>query len=136
MTLFLNDLINECVAQGFFGFESYGDQLVTLTVPNKEHPDQILPVMVEFQDETCSASAVVVEIPEEGYLPAVRLCNQMNAGTRWYKHFLQETPDGTFQVCVVADWVARELSAAKAFEVLMAFCQHVYQVEHTLMQEE
>lgn len=136
MTLFLNDLINECVAQGFFGFESYGEQFLTLTVPNEQDPTHILPVMVEFQDEACSASAVVVELPEEGYLPAVRLCNQLNAGTRWYKHFLQETPNGTFQLCTAADWVARELPAGKAFEVLMGFCQHVYQVETLLMGEE
>ena len=133
MTLYLNDLINEMNRRGFDAFETYGEQVVLLNIPNVDNLMETLPMMAEFQDDMLSASAVVAEIPEDAYLPAVRLCNEMNAGTRWYKHFAQETPNGTYQVCTAADWVAKELPADVCFRLLAEFIQHVYQVEKRLL---
>lgn len=136
MTLYLSDLLNECYFRGFTDFETHGENLLVLSVPDEQFPDNILPVMVEFEGDMISASAVVMEVPETAYLPAVRLCNRLNANTRWYKHFVQETKDGGFQVCVAGDWVAKEFPARFCFDRLMAFCRHVYHVETELMTEE
>jgi len=133
MTLYCNDLLNEFSSRGFSGFETYGEQMVVLSVPNERNIAETIPVMVEFQEEMLSANAIVAEVLEESYLPAVRSCNALNADTRWYKHFVQQTPEGNFQVCVVADWMTRELPASVCFQVLMDFCQYVYRVRDRLM---
>lgn len=136
MTLYLSDVLNECYFRGFTAFETHGETLMVLSVPDEQFPDNILPAMVEFQGDMISASAVVMEVPETAYLMAVRLCNRLNANTRWYKHFVQELENGKFQVCVARDWVAREFPARFCFDQLMDFCRQVYRVETELMTEE
>ena len=136
MVLYLSDILNECLFRGFTAYETHGETMMTLTVPDEQFPDNILPVLVEFQGEMLSASAVVVEIGESAYLPAVRLCNQVNASTRWYKHFVQELENGSFQVCIARDWVLKEFPARVCFDQLIEFCRHVYRVETELMTEE
>lgn len=133
MTLLPNDLINEMDNRGFDAYEVYGENMVVIAVPNAEDLAETIPVMAEFQDDMLSVSAVVAEVQEEAFLPAVRMCNALNAGSRWYKHFVQETPAGTFQVCTAADWIAKALPADVAFRALAEFNQHVYAVERELM---
>ncbi|MBR4077627.1 MAG: hypothetical protein IKK17_03375, partial [Oscillospiraceae bacterium] len=84
---------------------------------------------VEFHDDMMSPSAMVLEIEEEFYLTAAQVCNTLNAGTRWYKHFVQETPEGKLQVCIAADYIAKELMSDRAFDLLMDFVRHVYEVK-------
>lgn len=134
MLLLMDDLINEMNRRGFDAYETYGENMVVLSVPNAQNLAETLPVMVEFQDDMVSASAVVAELPEEAYLPVVRLCNALNAATRWYKHFALETPNGTYQVCTAADWVTKELPAEVCFRQLAGFSQHVYEVEKRLFE--
>lgn len=134
MTLYLNDLINECERRGFDGFETYGETMLVLSVPNVNDLSQTIPVMVELQEDTLSASAVTGEITEDFYLPAVRVCNELNTRYRYYKHFAQETPQGTWQLCAAADWVAREFPAREAFAALVDFCQHVYVMARRIME--
>lgn len=136
MTLFLSDMVNEFAARQFFEFEGYGENLLVLSVPNPDDYTDVINSMVEFHDEMVSPSAVVMEVDEEFYLTAVEVCNALNAGTRWYKHFVQETPEGRLQVCVAADYVARELMADRCYDLLMAFAQHVYDTKAYLMQGE
>lgn len=136
MVLYLSDILNECLFRGFTDYETHGETLMTLTVPDPQFPDHILPAMVEFQGEMISASAVIVEVGESAYLPAVRLCNRLNANTRWYKHFVQELENGNFQLCVARDWVAKDFPARFCLDQLMDFCRHVYKVETELMTEE
>ena len=135
MTLFLNDLIDECERRGFDGYETYGENLLILSVPNVNDLAQTIPVMVEIHEDTLSASAITAEITEEFYLPAVRACNELNTQYRYYKHFVQETPNGTWQLCAAADWIALEFAAREAFPVLVEFCQHVYVMADRLMRE-
>lgn len=134
MTLFLSDMVNEFAARQFFDFEGYGESLMVLSVPNPADFTDCINTMVEFHDEMISPSAVVLEVDEEFYLTAVQLCNQLNAGTRWYKHFVQETPEGKLQVCVAADYIARELMSDRCYDLLMDFCSHIYEVKAYLMQ--
>ena len=135
MTLYLNDLINECERRGFDGYEPYGETMLVLSVPNVNDLAQTIPVIAEVKDDTLSASAVIAEVTEDFYLPAVRACNELNIQYRYYKHFAQETPDGTWQLCAAADWVARELPAAQALPLLIDFCQHMYVTADRLMRE-
>lgn len=136
MTLLLSDMLNEFHAREFFSFEGYGESLLILAVPNPDDPTDCVNSIVEFHDEMVSPSAMVMEIEEEFYLTAVEVCNTLNAGTRWYKHFVQETPEGKLQVCVVADYIARELMSDRCFDLLMAFCEHVYAVKNYLLHAE
>lgn len=133
MTLFLNDMVNEFSARRFFEFEGYGEHLLVISVPNPADETDVIQTMVEFHDEMVSPSAVVMEVDEEFYLTAVEVCNGLNARSRWYKHFVQETPEGKLQVCIAADYVARELSAERGYELLMAFAHHVYDVKAYLL---
>lgn len=136
MTLLLSDMLNEFHVRKFFNFEGYGENLLILSVPNPDDPADCVNTIVEFHDEMVSPSAMVLEIEEEFYLTAVGVCNNLNAGTRWYKHFVQETPEGKLQVCIVADYIARELMSDKCFDLLMDFCNHVYAVKNYLLQAE
>lgn len=129
MTLLLSDMINEFSARMFFGFEGYGENLLVLDVANPADDTDLIKTMVEFHDEMVSPSAVVLEVDEEFYLTAVEVCSNLNAGTRWYKHFVQETPEGKLQLCVASDYIARELPAARCYDLLMAFARHVYDVK-------
>lgn len=136
MTLFANDLVREFDARLFFDYETYGDNLMVLSVADEQNPDDRIQTMVEFHDDMVSPSAVVLEVDEEFYLTAVRMCNQLNAGTRWYKHFVQETQEGKMQFCVAADYVALELASDTCFDLLMNFCKHVYEVKTFLLKTE
>ena len=136
MTLMLTDMIIEFHVRGFFDFEGYGESLLILSVPNPNDMTDCIQTMVEFHDEMVSPNAVVLEVEEEFYLTAVEVCNALNARTRWYKHFVQETPEGKMQVCIVADFIARELMSDKCFDLLMDFCGHVYDVKNSLLQAE
>lgn len=136
MTLLLSDMLNEFHAREFFGFEGYGESLLILSVPNPEDQADCVNTIVEFHDEMVSPSAMVLEIEEAFYLTAVEVCNRLNAGTRWYKHFVQETPEGKLQVCIVADYIARELMSSQCYDLLMEFCKHVYAVKNYLLQAE
>ncbi len=129
MTLLLRDMINEFVAREFFDYEGYGENLLILSVPNPADQTDCIQTMVEFHDEMVSPSAMVMEVEEEFYLTAVEVCNTLNAGTRWYKHFAQETPEGKFQVCIAADYVVNDLMSDTCYDLLMAFAQHVYDVK-------
>ncbi|MBQ3256278.1 MAG: hypothetical protein IJA67_02535 [Oscillospiraceae bacterium] len=133
MTLLLSDLIHEFDARQFYYFEGYGEQLLILNMPNDNDPTDVINTMVEFHDEMMSPSAMVLEIDEEFYLTAAEVCNTLNAGTRWYKHFVQETPEGKLQLCVAADYVAKELMSDRAFDLLMDFVGHVYEVKAYVM---
>ena len=117
MTLYLNDLINECERRGFDGYEPYGETMLVLSVPNVNDLAQTIPVIAEVKDDTLSASAVIAEVTEDFYLPAVRACNELNIQYRYYKHFAQELP------------------AAQAFPLLIDFCQHMYVTADRLMRE-
>lgn len=136
MTLLLSDMINEFHAREFFNFEGYGESLLILSVPNPTDYTDCINTIVEFHDEMVSPSAMVLEVDEAFYLTAVEVCNTLNAGTRWYKHFVQESPEGKLQVCIVADFIARELKSSRCFDLLMDFCNHVYDVKNFLMQAE
>ena len=136
MTLVLQDMINEFHERGFFNFEGYGENLLILSVANPDDFTDCINTMVEFHDEMVSASAMVLEVDEEFYLTAVDVCNTLNAGTRWYKHFVQEAPEGKLQVCIATDFVARELMSDKCFDLLMNFSKHVYEVKAYLLQAE
>ena len=136
MTLYLSDVIKEFEIREFFYYESYGEQLLVLDVPNPADAGDVVNVMVEFHDEMISPSAVVLEVEEEFYLTAVAVCNEFNAGSRWYKHFVQETPEGKLQVCIAADYIARELMSDRCFDLLMDFCAHIYKVKHYLITAE
>lgn len=136
MTLFLRDMINEFTARSFFEFEGYGENLLVLSVPNPADPADCIPTMVEFHDEMVSPSAVVMEVEEAFYLTAVEVCNTLNSGTRWYKHFVQETPEGKLQICVAVDYIAKELMSDRCFDLLMAFIHHVYEVKTFLLEAE
>ena len=129
MTLLLSDLIHEFDARQFYYFEGYGEQLLILNMPNENDPADVVNTMVEFHDDMMSPSAMVLEIEEEFYLPAAQVCNTLNAGTRWYKHFVQETPEGKLQLCIAADYIAKELMSDRAFDLLMDFVRHVYEVK-------
>ena len=129
MTLLLSDLIHEFDARQFYYFEGYGEQLLILNMPNENDPADVVNTMVEFHDDMMSPSAMVLEIEEEFYLTAAQVCNTLNAGTRWYKHFVQETPEGKLQLCIAADYIAKELMSARAFDLLMDFVRHVYEVK-------
>ena len=129
MVLLLSDLIHEFDARQFYYFEGYGEQLLILNMPNENDPTDVINTMVEFHDDMMSPSAMVLEIDEEFYLTAAEVCNTLNAGTRWYKHFVQETPEGKLQLCVAADYVAKELMSDRAFDLLMDFVRHVYEVK-------
>jgi hypothetical protein len=129
MTLLLSDLIHEFDARQFYYFEGYGEQLLILNMPNENDPTDVINTMVEFHDDMMSPSAMVLEIEEEFYLTAAQVCNTLNAGTRWYKHFVQETPEGKLQVCIAADYIAKELMSDRAFDLLMDFVRHVYEVK-------
>jgi hypothetical protein len=129
MTLLLSDLIHEFDARQFYYFEGYGEQLLILNMPNENDPTDVVNTMVEFHDDMMSPSAMVLEIEEEFYLTAAQVCNTLNAGTRWYKHFVQETPEGKLQVCIAADYIAKELMSDRAFDLLMDFVRHVYEVK-------
>lgn len=133
MTLLLSDLIHEFDARQFFYFEGYGEQLLILNPPNEADPADVVNTMVEFHDEMISPSAMVLEIDEEFYLTAVEVCNTLNAGVRWYKHFVQETPEGKLQLCVAADYIAKKLMSDRAFDLLMDFVRHVYEVKAYVM---
>lgn len=136
MILLLSDLIHEFDAREFFHFEGYGESLLILSVPNPEDVTDCINTMVEFHDEMVSPSAMVLEVEEEFYLTAVEVCNTLNAGTRWYKHFVQETPEGKLQVCIAADYIARDLMSDRCYDLLMNFCNHVYDVKNYLLQAE
>lgn len=136
MTLLLSDLINEFDAREFFGFEGYGESLLILSVPNPNDVTDCINTIVEFHDEMVSPSAMVLEVEEEFYLTAVEVCNTLNAGSRWYKHFVQETPEGKLQVCIASDYIARELMRDRCYDLLMDFCGHVYDVKDYLLQAE
>ena len=136
MTLLLSDMLNEFHTRGFFDFEGYGENLLILSVPNPNDMTDCINTIVEFHDEMLSPSAMVLEVEEAFYLTAVEVCNRLNAGTRWYKHFVQEIPEGKLQVCIAADFIARELMSDKAFDLLMSFCDHVYNVKTYLLQAE
>lgn len=129
MTLLLSDLIHEFDARQFYYFEGYGEQLLILNMPNENDPADVVNTMVEFHDDMMSPSAMVLEIEEEFYLTAAQVCNTLNAGTRWYKHFVQETPEGKLQLCIAADYIAKELMSDRAFDLLMDFVRHVYEVK-------
>lgn len=129
MVLLLSDLIHEFDARQFYYFEGYGEQLLILNMPNENDPTDVINTMVEFHDDMLSPSAMVLEIEEEFYLTAAEVCNTLNAGTRWYKHFVQETPEGKLQLCVAADYVAKELMSDRCFDLLMDFVRHVYEVK-------
>ena len=129
MTLLLSDLIHEFDARQFYYFEGYGEQLLILNMPNENDPTDVVNTMVEFHDDMLSPSAMVLEIEEEFYLTAAQVCNTLNAGTRWYKHFVQETPEGKLQLCIAADYIAKELMSDRAFDLLMDFVRHVYEVK-------
>ena len=129
MVLLLSDLIHEFDARQFYYFEGYGEQLLILNMPNENDPTDVVNTMVEFHDDMMSPSAMVLEIEEEFYLTAAEVCNTLNAGTRWYKHFVQETPEGKLQLCVAADYIAKELMSDRAFDLLMDFVRHVYEVK-------
>ena len=133
MTLLLSDLIHEFDARQFYYFEGYGEQLLILNMPNENDPTDVINTMVEFHDDMLSPSAMVLEIEEEFYLTAAEVCNTLNAGTRWYKHFVQETPEGKLQLCVAADYVAKELMSDRCFDLLMDFVHHVYEVKAYVM---
>ena len=134
MTLFLSDMIHEFDARLFFDYEGYGENLLVLTVPNDD--GDVITVMAEFHDEMVSFSAMVLEMEEEFYLTAVEVCNTLNVGTRWSKHFVQETPEGKLQLCVAADFVARELMSDRCFDLMMDFIKHAYDVKAYTMQAE
>ncbi|MBQ5672155.1 MAG: hypothetical protein IIV43_07355 [Oscillospiraceae bacterium] len=129
MVLLLSDLIHEFDARQFYYFEGYGEQLLILNMPNENDPADVVNTMVEFHDDMMSPSAMVLEIEEEFYLTAAQVCNTLNAGTRWYKHFVQETPEGKLQLCIAADYIAKELMSDRAFDLLMDFVRHVYEVK-------
>ena len=129
MVLLLSDLIHEFDARQFYYFEGYGEQLLILNMPNENDPTDVVNTMVEFHDDMMSPSAMVLEIEEEFYLTAAEVCNTLNAGTRWYKHFVQETPEGKLQLCIAADYIAKELMSDRAFDLLMDFVRHVYEVK-------
>ena len=129
MTLLLSDLIHEFDARQFYYFEGYGEQLLILNMPNENDPTDVVNTMVEFHDDMMSPSAMVLEIEEEFYLTAAEVCNTLNAGTRWYKHFVQETPEGKLQLCIAADYIVKELMSDRAFDLLMDFVRHVYEVK-------
>ena len=129
MTLLLSDLIHEFDARQFYYFEGYGEQLLILNMPNENDPADVVNTMVEFHDDMMSPRAMVLEIEEEFYLTAAQVCNTLNAGTRWYKHFVQETPEGKLQLCIAADYIAKELMSDRAFDLLMDFVRHVYEVK-------
>ena len=129
MVLLLSDLIHEFDARQFYYFEGYGEQLLILNMPNENDPTDVVNTMVEFHDDMMSPSAMVLEIEEEFYLTAAQVCNTLNAGTRWYKHFVQETPEGKLQLCIAADYIAKELMSDRAFDLLMDFVRHVYEVK-------
>ena len=129
MTLLLSDLIHEFDARQFYYFEGYGEQLLILNMPNENDPTDVVNTMGEFDDDMMSPSAMVLEIEEEFYLTAAQVCNTLNAGTRWYKHFVQETPEGKLQLCIAADYIAKELMSDRAFDLLMDFVRHVYEVK-------
>ena len=136
MTLMLSDMLNEFDTRMFFDYEGYGEQLLVLSAANPADPADVINTMVEFHDEMLSPSATVMEIDEEFYLTAVELCNRFNGGGRWYKHFVQETPEGKLQICIAADYIARELMSDRAFDLLMDFVQHVYDVKAYILQTE
>ena len=129
MVLLLSDLIHEFDARQFYYFEGYGEQLLILNMPNENDPTDVVNTMVEFHDDMMSPSAMVLEIEEEFYLTAAEVCNTLNAGTRWYKHFVQETPEGKLQLCIAADYIAKELMSDRAFDLLMDFVRQVYEVK-------
>ena len=129
MTLLLSDLIHEFDARQFYYFEGYGEQLLILNMPNENDPTDVVNTMVEFHDDMMSPSAMVLETEEEFYLTAAQVCNTLNAGTRWYKHFVQETPEGKLLLCIAADYIAKELMSDRAFDLLMDFVRHVYEVK-------
>lgn len=129
MTLMLSDLVHEFDARMFFDYEGYGENLLVLSVPNEADPADVVNTMVEFHDEMMSPSAMVLEIDEEFYLTAAEVCNTLNAGTRWYKHFVQETGEGKLQLCVAADYIAKELMSDRGFDLLMDFVRHAYEVK-------
>ena len=133
MTLLLSELIHEFDARQFYYFEGYGEQLLILNMPNEADPTDVINTMVEFHDDMMSPSAMVLEIEEEFYLTAAEVCNTLNAGTRWYKHFVQETPEGKLQLCVAADYIAKELMSDRAFDLLMDSVRHVYEVKAYVM---
>ena len=133
MTLLLSDLLHEFDARQFYYFEGYGEQLLILNMPNDNDPADVINTMVEFHDEMMSPSAMVLEIVEEFYLTAAEVSNTLNAGTRWYKHFVQETPEGKLQLCVAADYIAKELMSDRAFDLLMDFVRHVYEIKAYVM---
>ena len=133
MTLLLSDLVHEFDARQFYYFEGYGEQLLILNMPNEDDPTDVINTMVEFHDDMMSPSAMVLEIDEAFYLTAAEVCNTLNAGTRWYKHFVQETPEGKLQLCVAADYVAKELMSDRGFDLLMDFVRHVYSVKAYVM---
>lgn len=135
MTLFLSDMIREFDARLFFDFEGYGEKLLMLTVPNPADGD-VITTVVEFHDEMVSPSAMVLEVDEEFYLTAVEVCNTLNGGTRWYKHFVQESPEGKLQLCIAADFIAKELMSDRCFDLLMDFIAHTYEVKAYILQGE
>lgn len=134
MTLFLSDMLHEFDARLFFDYEGYGENLLVLTVPNND--GDVITTMAEFHDEMVTFSAMVMEMEEEFYLTAVEVCNMLNAGARWNKHFVQETPEGKLQLCVAADFVARELMSDRCFDLMMDFINHTYDVKAYIMQAE
>lgn len=134
MTLMLSDMINEFVARHFFDYEGYGENLLVLTMPSEE--GDVITTMVEFHDEMVSPSAMVLEVDEEFYLTAVEVCNTLNAGVRWYKHFVQESPEGKLQLCVAADYIARELMSDRCYDLLMDFIKHTYEVKDYILHTE
>ena len=62
MTLYLNDLINECERRGFDGYEPYGETMLVLSVPNVNDLAQTIPVIAEVKDDTIED---VADAPEE-----------------------------------------------------------------------
>lgn len=134
MTLMLSDMINEFSARHFFDFEGYGESLLMLTMPSED--GDVITTVVEFHDEMLSPSAVIMELEEEYYLTAVEVCSTLNAGIRFYKHFVQETPEGKLQLCVAADYIARELMSDRCFDLLMDFIKHTYDVKNYIINGE
>ena len=134
MVLLLSDMIREFDARLFFEYEGYGENLLILSVPNPNDGGDVINTMVEFHDDMVSPSAMVLEIEEDFYLTAVEVCNTLNARSRWYKHFVQESPEGKLQLCVAADYVAKELMSDRAFDLFMDFIAHVYDVKTYILQ--
>lgn len=134
MNLLLTDMINEFVARDFFDYEGYGENLLILTSPSES--GDVITTMAEFHDDMLSFSAMIMELDEEFYLTAVEVCSTLNAGIRFYKHFVQEAPEGKLQLCVAADYIAKELMSDRGFDLMTDFIRHTYEVKNYILSGE